>query len=58
MQHFYQGLQDGLSIDHALRRAQLALIRGQTEEGRMAEGAPDPSHPFSWAGFQLIGDWY
>ncbi|MEM7354780.1 MAG: CHAT domain-containing protein [Acidobacteriota bacterium] len=46
MQRFYVYLEEGLSKADALRRAQLDLVRGN-----------ELSHPFHWAGFQLIGDW-
>lgn len=47
MTRFYAGLKKGTPKDRALRDAQLSLIRESA-------GA---SHPFYWAGFELIGDW-
>ncbi len=46
MQRFYGYLKAGESKAEALRSAQLDLLR-----------SPERSHPFHWAGFQLIGDW-
>jgi CHAT domain-containing protein/tetratricopeptide (TPR) repeat protein len=46
MRRFYGHLKRGRSKDHALRAAQLELIRG----GAFA-------HPGRWAAFTLIGDW-
>ena len=51
MEAFHQALRDGEAPDEALRRAQLQLLHGQHE----ANG--NLSHPYSWAGFQLAGDW-
>ncbi|MBP7864631.1 MAG: CHAT domain-containing protein [Acidobacteria bacterium] len=52
MKRFYTGLKEGLRKDEALRRAQVALLRGkETQPGR--ESA---AHPFSWAAFVLNGD--
>ena len=59
VERFYGYLKAGKSHDAALRDAQLDLIRGTpprfTRRNR-ADGA-DPSHPYSWAAFQLNGDW-
>jgi CHAT domain-containing protein/Tfp pilus assembly protein PilF len=52
MVRFYRHLGAGESKDAALRNAQIDLIRS----GR--EGGPaDLARPFSWAAFQLYGDW-
>ncbi|HXT34339.1 MAG TPA: CHAT domain-containing protein, partial [Chloroflexota bacterium] len=50
MERFYQGLAAGQGIGAALRQAQLALLRHETELGDRT-GAP-----YFWAPFQLIGD--
>jgi CHAT domain-containing protein/tetratricopeptide (TPR) repeat protein len=42
---FYRGWREGLPKDEALQRAQVELLTS------------DRSHPFHWAGFELIGDW-
>lgn len=47
MTRFYAALKKGTPKDRALRDAQMSLIRESA-------GA---SHPFFWAGFELIGDW-
>ena len=46
MARFYAGLRAGLPKDRALQEAQRQLLRG----GEL-------SHPYSWAGFELSGDW-
>ncbi|MES1240366.1 MAG: CHAT domain-containing protein [Acidobacteriota bacterium] len=46
MKRFYGHLRAGKSKDEALRSAQSDLIHGK-----------DFSHPYSWAAFQLTGDW-
>ena len=46
MTHFYRYLDDGLSKDHALRKAKLNII----EENDQAI-----SHPYYWAAFVFIG---
>ncbi len=46
---FYEALCKGVAKAPALRRAQLALLRGEVGDG------PDYSAPFYWAPFQLIG---
>jgi CHAT domain-containing protein/Tfp pilus assembly protein PilF len=51
MEHFYRGLQQGLSKAAALRAAQLALL----DSSGSAEG--DYSHPYHWAPFVLMGNW-
>ncbi|HLZ68730.1 MAG TPA: CHAT domain-containing protein [Dehalococcoidia bacterium] len=49
MARFYRELAGGTGLATALRRAQLELLSPRMREnGR--------SHPFFWAGFQLIGD--
>jgi tetratricopeptide (TPR) repeat protein len=45
----FRNLADGKAKGEALRQAQLAMI-GDKDDRRLA-------HPFSWAGFTLIGDW-
>jgi CHAT domain-containing protein len=47
MTSFYRYLRAGLTKDVALRTAQIEMIRVK---------GPN-SHPFHWAGFELIGDW-
>ncbi|MGH9442367.1 MAG: CHAT domain-containing protein, partial [Thermoanaerobaculia bacterium] len=47
MTKFYRGLKSGVSMDEALRQAQLQDIRGSGERSR----------PFYWAAFELQGDW-
>jgi CHAT domain-containing protein len=49
MRRFYGHLKEGVAKDEALRRAEVELLHGS--------GAGDLSHPFSWAAFELIGDW-
>jgi CHAT domain-containing protein len=46
MRRFYSHLRAGRSKDEALRRAQVELIHSSAF-----------SHPYSWAAFQLVGDW-
>ncbi|MEM7586958.1 MAG: CHAT domain-containing protein, partial [Acidobacteriota bacterium] len=46
MQRFYRSLEQGEPKAEALRRAQLELLHGA-----------EYSHPFHWAGFELVGDW-
>ncbi len=46
MKRFYGYLKAGQSKADALRNAQLDLLRD-----------PELSHPFHWAGFELVGDW-
>jgi CHAT domain-containing protein len=46
IERFYRHLRAGLGKDEALRRAQLALLRGASESGRQT---------FHWAAFQLVG---
>ena len=46
MQRFYAYLKQGQTKADALRAAQLDLLRSS-----------EHSHPFHWAGFQLVGDW-
>ena len=46
MKRFYGYLKEGRSKAEALRSAQLDLLRRS-----------EYSHPFHWAGFQLVGDW-
>ncbi len=50
MERFYRGmLEDHLPAAAALRRAQLAMLRGEAGRGWRA--------PYYWAGFQLQGEW-
>jgi CHAT domain-containing protein len=54
MKRFYTYLRAGQAKTDALRAAQLDLLHGSI---RLAAGAKlDPSHPFYWAAFELIGD--
>jgi CHAT domain-containing protein/Tfp pilus assembly protein PilF len=54
MKRFYAHLQQGMTRDEALRRAQMDLIHAPAS----AKGpAADLAHPFRWAAFQLSGDW-
>ena len=46
MQRFYGHLRAGKAKDEALQAAQVALIHSR-----------ELSHPYSWAAFQLVGDW-
>ncbi|MEM7353974.1 MAG: CHAT domain-containing tetratricopeptide repeat protein [Acidobacteriota bacterium] len=46
MRHFYRYLGAGRSKAEALRHAQLDLLHNNAL-----------SHPFHWAGFELVGDW-
>jgi CHAT domain-containing protein/Tfp pilus assembly protein PilF len=46
MQRFYSHLRAGKTKDEALQAAQIELIH-----------SPQFSHPFHWAGFELVGDW-
>ncbi len=46
MERFYGYLKQGQSKAEALRRAQLDLLHDS-----------EYSHPFHWAGFELVGDW-
>lgn len=46
MTRFYTHLARGATKDEALRQAQLELLRD-----------PATAHPFSWAAFQIFGDW-
>jgi CHAT domain-containing protein/Tfp pilus assembly protein PilF len=48
MRRFYTALRAGRSKDAALREAQLGLVRSAD---------PRLSHPYSWAAFELTGDW-
>lgn len=50
MTHFYQGLQEGLSVNQALRNAQLATKSKGTDDDHRAL-----SHPYYWAPFILTG---
>jgi CHAT domain-containing protein len=45
MRRFYRELRAGRPKDEALRRAQVALLRGRWRD------------PYFWAGFQIHGDW-
>jgi len=65
MADFYDGLVvEGLDKAGALRRAQLAMIRGTPAAGGDARSAVPLSpadaataHPFYWSAFVLMGDW-
>jgi CHAT domain-containing protein len=52
----------GISKAEALRRAQLALLHGEIEDGHAARpsspgGSPTYANPYYWAPFFLIGNW-
>ncbi len=47
MTYFYDGLEDGLKKDHALRKAKSKFVQ---------EAHRSQKHPYYWAGFILIGD--
>jgi CHAT domain-containing protein len=59
MGRFHESLHSGSSSAEALRRAQLCLIRGASDDetGDAPAPAPNTSHPYFWAGFELYGDW-
>jgi CHAT domain-containing protein len=46
MERFYRRLAKGEAKDEALRAAQVEMVRARGPR----------SHPFYWAGFQLMGD--
>ena len=58
MNAFYSALSQGMTEAEALRQAQIALIRGNTEQGDTALNAlSDNLHqPYYWAPFILIGN--
>lgn len=66
MQEFYSNLRSNHSKTESLRLAQLKLINDKSKDVSKERGfkltqAPtkptDPSHPYYWAAFVLIGDW-
>ena len=58
MLRFYAELAAGRPKDLALRRAQLALLRGPIRVRRQGrEVVEDASHLYHWAAFELFGDW-
>lgn len=59
MIRFYRHLRDGLPKDEALRAAQMELIRAPIEvtDGTGGTKSYDDSAPYSWAAFQVYGDW-
>jgi CHAT domain-containing protein/tetratricopeptide (TPR) repeat protein len=73
MQNFYRArnAQPGVIKSEAMRRAQVALLRGEVApnapaasgglmnalKGTQPKPRPDYSHPYFWAPFILIGNW-
>lgn len=73
MEDFYSGLlTDGLDKAEALRRAQIAMLRGAQQDGtaqteRAAKARQRPSgagaaqvgyeHPYFWSAFVIMGNW-
>jgi len=64
MERFYSYLKAGYEKDKALQQAQIDLIRNKiliSQDNWLGRLLPskefDASHPFFWAGFQLIGPW-
>jgi hypothetical protein len=54
MSAYYTRLQAGEGRTEALRRVQLAMLRGELEPTQDAAGY---QHPYYWAAFILSGDW-
>jgi CHAT domain-containing protein/Flp pilus assembly protein TadD len=59
MARFYRHWQSGLPKDEALRAAQMELLQGpiRVKDGAGKEVEIDASSPYSWAAFQINGDW-
>ena len=55
MERFYQYLATGLDKGSALKNAQLSLINEPRRFFSTSRVKKDLSHPYYWAGFQLIG---
>ncbi len=56
MKPFFYGLGQGLSTAEALREAQKDLLAGPIG---LADGSTsDCRHPYHWAAFQVMGDWW
>jgi len=55
MERFYEYLAKGLSVDEALRSAQIELASKPVQIN--SNETDDFSHPYFWAAFQLSGDW-
>ena len=53
MNDFYRRLRSGASKSEALQQAQIAMIKGNLTAG---ESLPNPSHPYYWSPFILIGN--
>jgi CHAT domain-containing protein/Tfp pilus assembly protein PilF len=58
MQRFYKGLATGLSLTEALRQAQVHVLHSAAAGDDRAQQSDTAhrTHPFFWAGFQLVGD--
>lgn len=70
MHDFYKGMiEQGLDKAEALRRAQVAMLKGQGDtvqsatraaaplDGEVAPAPAGPEHPYFWAAFVLMGNW-